>query len=79
LFQYLNIWVLLKEDFVSYAVVIAVITFSSVFIEIYENITNYSELRAKALYKCLIMVVREQKEQLISSEELVPGDLVVVP
>ena len=41
LFQYLSIWLLLKEDFASYAMVFAVITFGSVLIEIYENIQNY--------------------------------------
>ena len=41
LFQYLSIWLLVKEDFMSYAIVIAVITFSSVLIEIYENIESY--------------------------------------
>jgi len=56
-----------------------VITFSSILIEIYENIHNYEELRARASYKCLIMVIRENKELLISSDQLVPGDLVVIP
>ena len=63
----------------SYAVVIAVTTFASIMIEIYENISNYEELRARASYKCMIMVIRCNKEILISSDQLVPGDLVIVP
>lgn len=62
LFQYLNIWLLLKEDFMSYAIVIAVITFSSIFIEIHESIKNHKELRDTACYKCNIVVIREGKE-----------------
>ena len=65
LFQYLSIWLLLKEDFLSYAMVIAVITFGSVLIEIYENIQNYQALTLRAIYKCLVMVVRQNKEILI--------------
>lgn len=79
LFQYFNIWLLIKEDFYSYAAVIALITFTSVFIEIYENTSNYQELKDGASYKCLIVVIRENKEQIISSDELVPGDLVIIP
>lgn len=58
LFQYFNIWLLIKEDFYSYAAVIALITFTSVFIEIYENTSNYQELKDVASYKCLIVVIR---------------------
>ena len=79
LFQYFNIWLLIKEDFYSYAAVIALITFTSVFIEIYENTSSYQELKDVASYKCLIVVIRENKEQIISSDELVPGDLVIIP
>ena len=41
LFQYANIWLLIKEDFYSYACLIAVITGMSIFIEIKENLSNY--------------------------------------
>ena len=68
LFQYLSIWLLVKEDFLSYAIVIAVITFSSILIEISENISNHQELKMRAIYKCLIVVIRENREQLISSD-----------
>ena len=70
---------MVKENFYSYAVVIAIITFSSIFIEIQENLSNYRELKDVASYKCLIVVVRENKEKVISSDELVPGDLVIIP
>jgi magnesium-transporting ATPase (P-type) len=47
--------------------------------EIAENIRNHQELRDVASYKCLIVVIRENKEQVIQSDELVPGDLVIIP
>jgi cation-transporting ATPase 13A2 len=79
LFQYLSIWLLVKEEFVSYAIVIAVITFYSICIEIYEGIQSHKELQETASFKCLIIVIRDNKELLISSDQLVPGDLVIIP
>ena len=79
IFQYFSICLLIKENFYSYAIVIAVITFFSILMEITENIRNHQELRDVASYKCLIVVIRENKEQVIQSDELVPGDLVIIP
>lgn len=79
LFQYLSIWLLVKEDFISYAIVIAVITFYSICIEIYEGIESHRELQETASYRCSVVVIRENKEFLISSDKLVPGDLVIIP
>ena len=70
---------LIKENFYSYAFVIALITFTSIFLEVTSSLNNYQELKDVASYKCLIVVVRENKEQIISSDELVPGDLVIIP
>lgn len=58
---------------------IAFITFTSIFLEVTSSLSNYQELKDVASYKCLIVVVRENKEQIISSDELVPGDLVIIP
>ena len=44
LFQYLSIWLYCKENFYSYAILIAVITGISMFIEINENLSNYKEI-----------------------------------
>lgn len=41
IFQYFSICLLIKENFYSYAIVIAVITFFSIFMEIAENIRNH--------------------------------------
>ena len=79
LFQYLNIWLLVKEDFISYAIVIAAITFVSILIEIHESIKNQNELKERACYICLIVVVRQNEEVVVSSDQLVPGDLVIIP
>lgn len=79
IFQYFNICLLIKENFYSYAFVIAFITFTSIFLEVASSHNNFQELKDVASYKCLIVVVRENKEQIISSDELVPGDLVIIP
>lgn len=79
IFQYFSICLLVKENFYSYAIVIAIITFSSIFLEVTSSMNNYQELKDVASYKCLIVVIRENKEQIISSDELVPGDLVIIP
>lgn len=79
LFQYFSIALVVKENFYSYAIVIALITLMSIFLQISENLSNHQALKDRAINKCLIVVVRENKEQLISSDQLVPGDLVIIP
>ena len=44
LFQYFNICLLVKENFYSYALLIAIITGIGIFIEITENLSNYQEI-----------------------------------
>ena len=44
LFQYFSICLLVKENFYSYAILIAIITGIGIFIEITENLSNYQEI-----------------------------------
>ena len=47
--------------------------------EITDTFTNTNNIRKMAEYKCRIKVLRYGQEVELTSDELVPGDLVVLP
>ena len=68
-----------NDGYVSYAYCILAISLWGVFDNLYETITNIARIRKLALYSCKIEVKRDGSLGEMSSDDLVPGDVVRVP
>ena len=73
------------DGYVKYAYCIMFISLAGVTESMYETITNISSIQKLAKYTCEVRVLRKDDEQTeatlrtLSSDELVPGDVIVVP
>jgi cation-transporting ATPase 13A2 len=79
LFQYFSIILWFIEEYINYAVCILAITVISIVSEITDTIANTNNIRKMAMFKCKVDAFRFGKVVEISSDELVPGDLIVLP
>ena len=74
------------DGYVKYAICILVVSLFGVLENLYETVTNYRSVRKMAKYECQIQVKRFKEEPddspnlaWVSSVDLVPGDIVVIP
>lgn len=57
-----------------------IITVLTIIATVYETRKNNEQIRRMALYKCAVQMFTQDKELVeVSSEELVPGDIIKVP
>ena len=67
------------DGYEKYAYCILIISVSSIIENLYETVTNINSIRKMAAFECPIQVKRSSGLHLVSSSDLVPGDVVVVP
>ena len=72
------------DGYQNYAICILVISVAGVTENLYETVTNMNSIRKLAKYECKISVKRQGPDLgfslvKMSSEEIVPGDVVAVP
>jgi cation-transporting ATPase 13A2 len=83
IFQVFSVILWFWDGYQKYACCILFISVASVVENLYETITNINSIRKMAGYECEIEVRRTNVTQItdktISSGELVPGDVIVVP
>ena len=70
-----------NDGYEKYAVCILVISLMGVGESLYETVTNINSIRKMAMYECPVQVKRGGSDQIVevSSSQLVPGDILVVP
>ena len=83
IFQVFSVILWFWDGYQKYAMCILVISIASVIENLYETISNINTIRAMASYECEVEVKRTSITQInskkISSGQLVPGDVIVVP
>lgn len=79
LFQYFSLTVWIYQEYLNYSYAIIITTLLSIFSEISDTVINTNKIRMMALYTCEIEAMREGKMVTLTSDELVPGDLVIMP
>ena len=79
IFQVFSMILWFNDGYAKYAMCILFISLMGVSENLYETVTNFDKVRKMASYECPIKVKRETGMKEISSSELVPGDVVVVP
>ena len=84
LFQVFSVILWFWDGYEKYAICILVISIASVAENLYETVSNINSIRKIALYECNVQVQRIDGYdnailQEISSDQLVPGDVIVVP
>ena len=67
------------DGYEKYAYCILIISVSSIIENLYETVKNINSIRKMAAFECPIQVKRSSGLHLVSSSDLVPGDVVVVP
>ncbi|KAL4123655.1 hypothetical protein PRIC2_009506 [Phytophthora ramorum] len=78
LFQFFSAGVWFWEEYTIYAIVILVLSATSMAYEIYAEVSNSNRLRSLVLSDRLVDAVRSSKATRIHETELVPGDLLEV-
>ena len=78
LFQWASVSIWMLEAYVTYAIIVLVMSTTSMVWEIYSTKTNERLLRNLTVNKTLVSVIRESKRILINNENLVIGDAVIV-
>lgn len=86
LFQVFSMILWFSDGYEKYAICILVVSLLGVFESLYETVHNMNNIRKMAKYECPVQVRRwstsrgDTKElKTISSEGIVPGDVIVVP
>ena len=86
LFQVFSIILWFNDDYEKYACCILVISLFGICQSLHETVTNIEEVRRMAKYECQIQVRRRENNanqefytEQISSQHLVPGDIIIVP
>ena len=86
LFQVFSMILWFSDGYEKYAICILVVSLLGVFESLYETVHNMNNIRKMAKYECPVQVRRwstnrgDTKElKTISSEDIVPGDVIVVP
>lgn len=83
LFQIFSITVWSLDGYEKYAMCILACSIYSVLEQLYETVKNTRNIREMVKYTCKIQVIRviegKREKIAVNSEELVPGDLILVP
>lgn len=88
LFQVFSMILWFCDGYEKYAACILVVSLLGVFESLFETVHNIKNIRKMAKYECKVEVLRwpntrtraaAAEQRTISSEEIVPGDLIVVP
>jgi magnesium-transporting ATPase (P-type) len=79
IFQVFSVALWMWDGCEKYAYCIMVISFISIFENLYETVKNINNIRKMAIFECPIEIKRKSGFMQMSSSELVPGDVVVVP
>lgn len=78
MFQLFGVVLWMIDGFRYYATAVIILTIISVATSLHDTRKNLKSIRKMALYEIPVKVFRRQ-EQLISSKDLVPGDLIEIP
>ncbi|GMF14313.1 unnamed protein product [Phytophthora lilii] len=78
IFQVVSAIIWFVEEYTVYAVIIVVLSASSITHEIFVEVSNSNRLRSLVRSECIIPVVRAGTSVLVHETELVPGDIVEV-
>ena len=86
LFQVFSMILWFSDGYEKYAICILVVSLLGVFESLFETVHNIRNIRKMAKYECPVQVKRwpdnrgeTPSVRTISSEEIVPGDVIVVP
>lgn len=84
LFQVFSMILWFNDGYQKYAVCILVVSLLGVGESLYETLTNVNSIRKMAMYECDVEVLRRDEaghiqRKTTSSNDLVPGDVLVVP
>lgn len=79
IFQLFAIIVWFYDSYVSYAVLVMVMSLVTVVMTIYEIRKGLSDLNKMSIFKIDVEVYRDNVDTTISSENLVPGDIIKIP
>ncbi|XP_058970502.2 polyamine-transporting ATPase 13A3 isoform X1 [Pocillopora verrucosa] len=79
-FQFCSIVLWSTEDYYYYALAILIVTVVSITITVYQTKVHLERLRSMVAVSERVTVLRNNADQIdVSSDELVPGDLLVIP
>ena len=67
------------DGYIKYAICILAISLASIVENLYETITNINTIRKMVSYECVVEAKRKPNFIDITSGNLVPGDVIVVP
>lgn len=84
LFQVFSMILWFNDGYEKYAVCILLVSLLGVGESLYETVTNVNSIRKMAMYECEVEVLRKDyvghlQRKTVSSKDLVPGDVLVVP
>ena len=79
IFQVFSMVLWLWDGYQKYAACIFVISLWGVTQSLYETMSNIKNVRKMAEYECKVFVKRDGRDKEISSNELVPGDVIAIP
>jgi cation-transporting ATPase 13A2 len=79
LFQVFSMTLWFWDGYQKYAICIMVISLTSIIENLYETVKNINSIRKMADFECPVEVKRRSGHQNLSSSDLVPGDVIVVP
>lgn len=79
LFQLYSIILWYNNSYASYATVILITSILSLTFSVYETRQNFLNIQKMAKYSIKVKIVRDKKLVEIDSENLVPGDILIVP
>lgn len=75
-----------NDGYEKYAFCILAVSLFGVLESLYETVSNYKSIQKMARYECEVQVKRWKRQQgdaaevlTVSSEDIVPGDVIVVP
>lgn len=80
IFQVFSVLLWLIDSYYLYSYCILIISTGSIFISLFETIQNNENIRKLARYQCKVLIrMSDNVSKEISSTELVPGDVIMVP
>jgi len=68
-----------NDEYTSYATCILIISVLSAVTSLVETKRNLHRIKEMAHYSCTVEVLREEGTSPVDSDELVPGDVIVIP
>ncbi|XP_036959731.1 cation-transporting ATPase 13A2 isoform X2 [Acanthopagrus latus] len=78
-FQLFSITLWMIDNYYIYAICIFIISIVSIFISLYEIRKQSVTLRSMARFVTKVTIRRNSAEECVSSEDLVPGDCIIIP